>query len=88
MGYQVARRGSIGRTEVIKVYAGPNRKIVAVGDRRGDNGVPRERRQGIDVHCAPLRQMTNSTIAQRDQQALCDRTPWSVVAQQHGNSFP
>jgi len=37
MGYQIARRGSIGRTEVIKVYPGPNHRIVAVGDRRGDD---------------------------------------------------
>ncbi len=37
MGYQVARRGSIGRTEVIKVYPGPGHRIVAVGDRRGDD---------------------------------------------------
>ncbi len=37
MGYQVARRGSIGRTEVIKVYPGSTRKIIAVGDRRGDD---------------------------------------------------
>ena len=37
MGYQVARRGSIGRTEVIKVYPGPVRRIVAVGDHRGDD---------------------------------------------------
>jgi gamma-glutamyltranspeptidase/glutathione hydrolase len=37
MGYQVARRGSIGRTEVIKVYPGPVRRIVAIGDRRGDD---------------------------------------------------
>ncbi|HEV3415114.1 MAG TPA: gamma-glutamyltransferase [Puia sp.] len=39
MGYQVARRGSIGRTEVIKVYPGHDHKttIVAVGDHRGDD---------------------------------------------------
>ena len=35
MGYQVARRGSIGRTEVIRV--GPGHKIIAVGDKRGDD---------------------------------------------------
>jgi gamma-glutamyltranspeptidase/glutathione hydrolase len=35
MGYLVAQRGSIGRTEVIQVR--PDRKIVAIGDRRGDD---------------------------------------------------
>jgi len=35
MGYQVAQRGSIGRTEVIQVR--PDHKIIAIGDRRGDD---------------------------------------------------
>jgi gamma-glutamyltranspeptidase / glutathione hydrolase len=35
MGYQVARRGSIGRTEVIQVT--PDHKIIAIGDKRGDD---------------------------------------------------
>jgi gamma-glutamyltranspeptidase/glutathione hydrolase len=35
MGYLVAQRGSIGRTEVIVVL--PDHKIVAVGDGRGDD---------------------------------------------------
>jgi gamma-glutamyltranspeptidase/glutathione hydrolase len=34
MGYRITQRGSIGRTEVIKVSGG---KIEAVGDRRGDD---------------------------------------------------
>lgn len=39
MGYQVAQRGSIGRTEVIQVKSGQDHKprIIAVGDRRGDD---------------------------------------------------
>jgi gamma-glutamyltranspeptidase/glutathione hydrolase len=35
MGYKVSQRGSIGRTEVIKVT--PDHKIEAVGDSRGDD---------------------------------------------------
>jgi gamma-glutamyltranspeptidase/glutathione hydrolase len=35
MGYLVAQRGGIGRTEVIQVT--PDHKIIAVGDRRGDD---------------------------------------------------
>ena len=35
MGYLVAQRGSIGRTEVIQVT--PDHKIIAIGDRRGDD---------------------------------------------------
>ncbi|HET6255053.1 MAG TPA: gamma-glutamyltransferase [Puia sp.] len=35
MGYLVAQRGSIGRTEVIQVT--PDHKVIAVGDRRGDD---------------------------------------------------
>jgi gamma-glutamyltranspeptidase/glutathione hydrolase len=35
MGYLVAQRGSIGRTEVIRVL--PDHKIEAVGDNRGDD---------------------------------------------------
>jgi len=35
MGYLVAQRGSIGRTEVIQVR--PDHKIIAIGDRRGDD---------------------------------------------------
>jgi len=35
MGYLVAQRGSIGRTEVIEVL--PDHKIVAIGDGRGDD---------------------------------------------------
>jgi gamma-glutamyltranspeptidase/glutathione hydrolase len=35
MGYLVAQRGGIGRTEVIQVT--PDRRIIAVGDRRGDD---------------------------------------------------
>lgn len=35
MGYQVAQRGGIGRTEVIQVT--PGHQIIAVGDRRGDD---------------------------------------------------
>jgi gamma-glutamyltranspeptidase/glutathione hydrolase len=35
MGYTLTRRGSIGRTEVIKIN--PDRKIEAVGDGRGDD---------------------------------------------------
>ena len=35
MGYTLAKRGSIGRTEVIKVL--PNKRIEAVADRRGDD---------------------------------------------------
>jgi gamma-glutamyltranspeptidase / glutathione hydrolase len=35
MGYIVAQRGSIGRTEVIKVL--PDKRIEAVGDSRGDD---------------------------------------------------
>ena len=35
MGYKINKRGSIGRTEVIKIY--PNGKIEAVGDHRGDD---------------------------------------------------
>jgi len=34
MGYKVSRRGSIGRTEVIRVSGG---KIEAVGDSRGED---------------------------------------------------
>ena len=37
MGYKVTQRGSIGRTEVIKVQQGPDHKIEAVGDGRGDD---------------------------------------------------
>jgi gamma-glutamyltranspeptidase/glutathione hydrolase len=37
MGYKIAQRGSIGRTEVIKVLPGPTRKLEAVGDSRGDD---------------------------------------------------
>jgi gamma-glutamyltranspeptidase/glutathione hydrolase len=37
MGYLVAQRGGIGRTEVIQVIPGQNQKIIAVGDRRGDD---------------------------------------------------
>jgi gamma-glutamyltranspeptidase/glutathione hydrolase len=39
MGYQVAQRGSIGRTEVIQVTRDQNNKIriIAIGDRRGDD---------------------------------------------------
>jgi gamma-glutamyltranspeptidase/glutathione hydrolase len=35
MGYLVAQRGSIGRTEVIQVT--PDHKVIAIGDRRGDD---------------------------------------------------
>jgi gamma-glutamyltranspeptidase/glutathione hydrolase len=35
MGYLVAQRGGIGRTEVIQVT--PDHKIIAIGDRRGDD---------------------------------------------------
>lgn len=35
MGYLVAQRGGIGRTEVIQVT--PDHTIIAVGDRRGDD---------------------------------------------------
>ena len=35
IGYTVAQRGSIGRTEVIKVL--PDRRIEAVADSRGDD---------------------------------------------------
>ena len=35
MGYLVAQRGGIGRTEVIEVT--PDHKIIAIGDRRGDD---------------------------------------------------
>jgi gamma-glutamyltranspeptidase/glutathione hydrolase len=35
MGYLVAQRGSIGRTEVIQLK--PDHKIIAIGDRRGDD---------------------------------------------------
>jgi gamma-glutamyltranspeptidase/glutathione hydrolase len=35
LGYLVAQRGSIGRTEVIEVA--PDHKIIAVGDRRGED---------------------------------------------------
>lgn len=35
MGYKVSVRGTIGRTEVIKVL--PNGKFEAVGDKRGDD---------------------------------------------------
>lgn len=39
MGYLVAQRGSIGRTEVIRITTDQNQnhKIVAIGDRRGDD---------------------------------------------------
>ena len=37
MGYTITQRGSIGRTEVIKVQPGKEHKIEAVGDRRGDD---------------------------------------------------
>jgi gamma-glutamyltranspeptidase/glutathione hydrolase len=37
MGYLVAQRGGIGRTEVIQVTPGQNHKIIAIGDRRGDD---------------------------------------------------
>jgi gamma-glutamyltranspeptidase / glutathione hydrolase len=39
MGYLVAQRGSIGRTEVIQVTPGQDHKItiIAIGDRRGDD---------------------------------------------------
>jgi gamma-glutamyltranspeptidase/glutathione hydrolase len=37
MGYTVAQRGSIGRTEVIKVLPGKEFKAEAVGDSRGDD---------------------------------------------------
>jgi gamma-glutamyltranspeptidase/glutathione hydrolase len=35
MGYLVAQRGGIGRTEVIQIS--PDHKIIAIGDRRGDD---------------------------------------------------
>ena len=35
LGYLVAQRGSIGRTEVIRVT--PDHRIIAVGDKRGDD---------------------------------------------------
>jgi gamma-glutamyltranspeptidase/glutathione hydrolase len=39
MGYNISQRGSIGRTEVIKVLAGPgaSHRLEAVGDSRGDD---------------------------------------------------
>ncbi len=39
MGYKVTQRGSIGRTEVIRIIPGPDgsHKIEAVGDDRGDD---------------------------------------------------
>jgi gamma-glutamyltranspeptidase/glutathione hydrolase len=37
MGYTVTQRGSIGRTEVIRVKPGPDRQLEAVGDIRGDD---------------------------------------------------
>jgi len=37
MGYTITQRGSIGRTEVIKVQPGREHKIEAVGDGRGDD---------------------------------------------------
>lgn len=35
MGYKVSQRGSIGRTELIKIL--PDKKIIAVADNRGDD---------------------------------------------------
>jgi gamma-glutamyltranspeptidase/glutathione hydrolase len=37
MGYTVTQRGNIGRTEVIRVLPGKERKLEAVGDIRGDD---------------------------------------------------
>ena len=37
MGYTVTQRGSIGRTEVIRVKPGQDRQLEAVGDVRGDD---------------------------------------------------
>jgi gamma-glutamyltranspeptidase/glutathione hydrolase len=37
MGYTVTQRGSIGRTEVIRVKPGQQRQLEAVGDIRGDD---------------------------------------------------
>ena len=37
MGYKVIQRGSIGRTEVIRVKPGQQRQLEAVGDVRGDD---------------------------------------------------
>lgn len=37
MGYKVVQRGSIGRTEVIRILPEPDHKIEAVGDGRGDD---------------------------------------------------
>ncbi|HTI92985.1 MAG TPA: gamma-glutamyltransferase [Puia sp.] len=37
MGYTVTQRGSIGRTEVIRVKPGQQRQLEAVGDVRGDD---------------------------------------------------
>ncbi|HVS97188.1 MAG TPA: gamma-glutamyltransferase [Puia sp.] len=39
MGYKIGQRGSIGRTEVIKILSGPGstHKLEAVGDGRGDD---------------------------------------------------
>jgi gamma-glutamyltranspeptidase/glutathione hydrolase len=35
MGYRIKQRGSIGRTEVIRIY--PDGKIEAVADKRGED---------------------------------------------------
>ena len=37
MGYQIKKRGQIGRTELILITNGKNKSIVAVGDKRGDD---------------------------------------------------
>ena len=37
MGYHIVQRGSIGRTELIKVVPGPAHRLEAVGDSRGDD---------------------------------------------------
>jgi gamma-glutamyltranspeptidase/glutathione hydrolase len=35
LGYQISRRGTIGRTEVIQIL--PDHQIIAIGDKRGDD---------------------------------------------------
>ncbi|MBC7686676.1 MAG: gamma-glutamyltransferase [Aquabacterium sp.] len=38
MGYKIAKRGAIGRTELIEILRGKAKPITAIADKRGDDG--------------------------------------------------